>query len=98
MASEQAIFEIDDKIRPASHNIANSLTRAGGILAYVTANNTLADIPDTDDIIPGTDTGGRKGVRGSDVHLIVGLLTKIKAVVTPEDMAAVLRVAVNVGA
>lgn len=97
MATEQTIFEINDKIRPAADTLARSLARVGSLTAYLVANGTLAEIVNDSSVIEGTATLGRKGVRGDDVHTLVALLVKIKAVVTDEDMAVILRVAVNPG-
>ena len=97
MATEQTIFEIDDKLRPAADTIARSLSRASSLAIYLAANGTMADVPNDDKVIEGTATSGRKGVRGSDLHLLVTLLGKLSASCTAEDLAAVLRIAVNVG-
>lgn len=97
MATEQTLREINEKIRPAADTLARMLTRAKTLAAYLAANATIDDIPNTSDMIAGTDTDGRKGVRGDDIHRIVGLLGTLGAAMTDADNAAVLRVAVNPG-
>lgn len=93
----QTINEINEKIRPSADRIAKALAQSRGTIAYILANNVMADIPDSADTIEGTDTDGRKGVNGADVHVMMTFLASVGQLYTPEVEAAILRIAVNPG-